>query len=202
MKKLKYLAIVAATLVSLNGYSQGTVSFVNNTASAVLNGRTGAAVDANLVVVGLYYNTNPNANPGPTPSDPGGVPDSFLLAPSTAGSLAPNAVRAGGTFLGGTKGIPGVDPGVAASFQVRAWSTGFATYEAAYAAGAAGNLNVLVGVSEVLRFSVGGGSLPAAGLVAQGGFSGLTVNVVPEPSMIALSLLGGLGAMMLIRRRS
>jgi hypothetical protein len=196
MKKLKWLAIVAATLASVNGYSQGTVSFVNNTVSAIINGLTGLPADANVLVVGLYFNVNPSAEPTPD-----NVPDSFRLAPSTTGSLAPTAVRAGGTFLGGTKQIPGVNPGVMAAFQVRAWSVGFATYEEAYAAGLAGNLSVLVGASDKLTFPVGGDSLPAAGLVAQGGFTGLTVRPVPEPSLIALSVLGGLGAMLLIRRR-
>jgi hypothetical protein len=198
MKKLKCLAIIAATMASLNGYSQGTISFVGSAPNVIINSLTGLPAEANLLVVGLYFNTNPSAEASTRPDASGS--DGFQIAPNTAGSLAPSAVRAGGTFIGGTKEIPGVDPGVPASFQVRAWSVGFATYEEAYAAGMTDN-NILVGASDVLRFAPGGGSLPAAGLVAQGGYTGLTVAPVPEPSMIALSVLGGLGAMLLIRRR-
>jgi hypothetical protein len=198
MKKLKCLAIIAATMASLNGYSQGTISFVNSSATAIINSLTGLPSEANVLVVGLYFNANPSAE-----ANPGATSDGFQLAPSTAGSLAPTAVRNGGTFLGGTKEVPGVPALQQASFQVRAWSVGFATFEEAFAAGMT-DTSILVGYSDVLRFAPGGPAgtpNPAAGLVADGGFTGLTVRPVPEPSMIALSVLGGLGAMLLIRRR-
>jgi hypothetical protein len=202
MKILKSMAIMAATLVSLNGYSQGLVSFANDNNSLVRT-QVGAPAPAGLLVVGLYFNPNPDAVADPTLR----TPDGFQLAPANVsgspGSLAPSNVGSplAGRFIGGTKYIDGVDFGQRAAFQVRAWSAGFATYEEAYAAGMA-NTSILVGYSDVLRFATGGGgSNPATSITTQGGLMSFAVMPVPEPSMIALSVLGGLGAMLLIRRR-
>lgn len=190
MKKLKYLAIVGALLASLNGYSQGTVTFANSSGTPVLNSLTGAAVPSGVLKVGLYYNIDLGAVPNPDAPD-----DSFSQVGAAANVVNP------GLFIGGTRTITEVTPGTAVLLQVRAWSASFATYEEAYNAGLAGNGSVLVGASRLMNVPLGGGSLPTPTLVAQGGLTSFSVSPVPEPSMIALSLLGGLGAMVLLRRR-
>jgi hypothetical protein len=197
MKILKYLVIVGTVLVNLNGYSQGIVGFNNTAGTAVMNSLTGLPAAANLLRVGLYYNLNLDARPDTLVAD-----DSF----TQAGTFT--AVLGGGLFLGNTRTIPApAAPGSPVLLQVRAWSSTFATYEEAFNAGFAGTPGVLVGHSilmgtdEAMRVIMGGGTIGIPSLTIQGGMTSFAVAPVPEPSMIALSLLGGLGAMMLLRRR-
>jgi hypothetical protein len=49
--------------------------------------------------------------------------------------------------------------------------------------------------------TLGGGTIPTPSLAINGGFTGFAMSPVPEPSAIALCILGGLGAMVLLRRR-
>jgi hypothetical protein len=193
MKILKSLAIIgAAVLMSVNGYSQGTVTFANSTGSLVVNSLTGQPAVSGVLRVGLYYNVNLTAVPNPDAPD-----DSFsqVGAFGTVGTVSP------GLFISGTRTITEVAPGTHVLFQVRAWSAAFATYEEAYNAGRAGNPSVLVGASRLMDISTGGGTISTPTLVTQGMLTSFSVSVVPEPSMIALSVLGGLGAMVLLRRR-
>lgn len=192
MKKLKHLVTVGTVLLSLNGFSQGLVGFSNNSATAVVNSLTGAPAAANLLRVGLYYNLDLGALP-----DNGVADDSF----AQAGTFA--SVLAGGIFASAAKTIPApAAAGQDVLVQVRAWSSTFATYEEAFAAGLGGNNSVLVGHSNLMRVTMGGGTIQTPSLVTQGGLQSFAVAPVPEPSMIALSLLGGLGAMVLLRRRN
>lgn len=94
---------------------------------------------------------------------------------------------AAGYFSGGTANIASVAPGATASIQVRAWKGG-ATFETATA----------TGISEAINVTLGGaGSPPSlpANLVGLKSFS-----LVPEPSTIALGLIGA--AALMLRRRS
>lgn len=94
---------------------------------------------------------------------------------------------AAGYFGGGSVTIASVAPGATASVQVRAWK-GAATYDAA----------ATKGISEAFNVTLGGaGSPPSlpANLVGLKSFT-----LVPEPSTIALGLIGA--AALLLRRRS
>lgn len=187
---LKYLSLVGILLTGVNSYGQGIVGFTDTTVP-IINSLTGTGAAANLLRVGLYYSTDLGALP-----DNGVADDSF----TQVGAFA--AVLAGGFFAGGNRTIPSpAAPGADVLLQVRAFSSTFTTYEEAFAAGAAGNNSVLVGHSNLMRVTMGGGSLPTPNIVIQGGLQSFSVAPVPEPSMIALSLLGGLGAMVLLRRR-
>jgi hypothetical protein len=185
MKKLKHLVIVGTVLMSLNGYPQGLVGFSNNSSTPVVNILTGLPAAANLFRVGLYYSLDLGSLPDTLSRD-----DSF----SQAGTFA--NVLAGGIFAAAAKTVPApAVPGQEVLVQVRAWSSSFATYEDAFDASAAGSPSALVGHSNLMRVTMGGGTIQTPSLITQGGLQSFTVTPVPEPSMIALSLLGGLGAM-------
>ena len=105
------------------------------------------------------------------------LPDGTLLG-------TPSAVLAGGVFRDSTaKVLEGVAPG-AVDLTVVGWVSGNPG---------------LTGQSEVFSLSAGGGNppLPAGGIPAS--FSGLTVPTIPEPSTVALAILGG--AALFFRRR-
>ena len=84
--------------------------------------------------------------------------------------------------------VPGVQPGTTANFLMEAWDSAFASYDAAVAA------NGLRGQSVVFSNKVGGGTLPPENTVIPG------FALIPEPSTIALGLLGA-GALLLRRRK-
>jgi hypothetical protein len=95
-----------------------------------------------------------------------------------------------GFFFGGTKSIAGTSPGDVVSAQVRAWrlSDG-ATWEIASATGKAGKGNIVS-----VKLAASNGAIP--NLV---GITSFNLMQVPEPSTIALALLGG--SLLLFRRR-
>lgn len=192
MKKLKYLTIIGALLTSLNGYSQGDVIFGNDGASLVINGQTGAAAKPNILLVGLYYSSDLSAIP-----DLGVADDSYTMV-GTSTTVGATLSGGDGRYGNRTRTIPVLsDPTKEAMVQVRAWSATFTTYELAFASTTAG---VLVGASNFFIIKPSAVGSPGTTLVSAG-LQGFTVAPVPEPSMIALSLLGGLGAMVLLRRR-
>jgi hypothetical protein len=112
---------------------------------------------------------------------------------------------AAGLFNGGSAAaVAGIDAGTQIRFQLRAWSL-FAgtTYDAARTAALSDPNNVAYGVSGLGTTTLGGGLVTpgslygtSAGLLTQG----FQIAPVPEPSSIALGLLG-LGAVALFRRR-
>ena len=113
-----------------------------------------------------------------------------------------------GTAAGYFSDATAVDVGVAAGqkvdVQIRAWrAAAGSTYEAA--GGAAASLTGNFGASATIAGLASGGGFDAAGipilpasLAGLQGFS-LTGGVVPEPSVLALGLLGA--AVLVLRRR-
>jgi hypothetical protein len=105
--------------------------------------------------------------------------------------------------------IPGVAAGSPASLQLKAWYNGGGTissYEAAVADGLAKAPN---GVSTVGQINLGGGTvtppdLPSP-LTTASGTAGITsfnvTSAVPEPSTIALGLVGASAFLMRLRRK-
>jgi len=188
MKKL--LLIASSALLAISTFAQGNLTFNNNGATAITNSVTGTPV-ANGTAVGLYYSTT------------AGAPDTaFTRAFGVGGSGNVSTNTAfNGQFFGGTRIINGVAAGEAANVQVRAWSTGFATYEDALAAQAT-DPNVLTGKGNVFSLVLGGGTTPTPSITGAGRLTPfqVTPGIIPEPSSIALGLLG-LGAIVLFRRR-
>jgi hypothetical protein len=178
MKKL--LIAIAAVMITAATYGQGQVVF---------NNRVGAAgIDA----------------PVKLPDGTGPGPDySAQLYLSSNGSLTPltpvTTFQAAGTgasaiksqyLVGVTVDVPGVTPGTEASFVIRAWKTSAGSFDAAKA----GNL----GWGESQAFK----ATPTVAPASPGNLTGLTQGfsiVIPEPSVIALGVLGA--SALLLRRR-
>lgn len=189
MKKIVQTVIIAAGLATPAAFGQGFIGFANVNAP-IIDGATGsAALSSAGYSVGLYWGTSPSG-------------DLSLAQNSKTGSSAiTGLVPIPGTFnnAGQTVGIVGTNPGDVVYVQIRAWTGGFDSFEAAVAAGNAGDY---VGMSEVLNpISLVGSTQPGPSLVIQGGLTSFTTSPVPEPSTIAFGILGGIGAMVLLRRR-
>lgn len=195
MKKL--LLACVTVMAAAATYGQGTVAFLNTSGTAFTTnnqaGTTGLMRGANNYRIGLY-----TAPAGTT------TPSLFTLV-----GVATNSSLSAGRFQYGTGNfdIPG-NTGQAIAYQVRAWSLAAgASYEAAVAA--AIGYGGVSGIGSITPTA--SSTAPAPALFGPGGanppdFAGqLNVGVelvplIPEPSSIALGLLG-LGAIALFRRR-
>lgn len=186
MKIKSTLAIIAGLLVAANGFSQGTLTFANSTSTRIVDSRTGANAANGSVTIGLFYSLDLNAS-----IDTLAPTDSLTLGGeagiSPVGALA-------GVFGGGTVTIPNTGAGSVILVQVRAWESGSASYGEAITA------QSYAGYSTPFQVTLGGGALAPANLVANG-LTGFTVTPIPEPSIIAMGVLAGLGGLVLIRRR-
>lgn len=186
MKMKQTIGILAGLLVAGNLFAQGLVTFRNAPAGAVIDGATGAPAASGVLTAGLYFNTDLGASP-----DLGVPNDGWQLAGTTAvvGSFG------GGIYSGGNVGVPGVAGATEVLLQVRAWSSAYASFEAAH------NAQAYAGGSNVMNVTLArpGTTDPVPSLASI--VQGFTVTPIPEPSTIVLGLLGGLGAMVLLRRR-
>jgi len=176
MKKLTLFAICLCS--ALSAMAQGTVNFANF-ASGV-DAKVTDATAANAPAAGsaykatLYYAAAGVTDPAQFTSLGNAV--SF----STGGGA--------GYFLGGATAIPGFATGSTVNIMVRAFATATgATYEAAGTRGS----------SNIVPVSLGGGVVPTPNLV---GLQAFSVTSVPEPSTIALGMIG-VGALLVRRIR-
>ena len=182
MKKL--LIALAAALVTVASYGQGT--------GAVVFGNLGGGVNAPV----MYGDTGHGPGPDYTAQ---------LFLQGANGSLTPltpsTTFRAAGTGAQavldrywttvGSLDTPGVAPGQNGTFVVRAWKTSLGNFDAAKATKAD------YGESAPVTIAVGGGINPPANLTGLAGFTVLAA--IPEPSIIALGVLGA--SALLLRRR-
>jgi hypothetical protein len=187
---MKKLTLIAASLVAaLNIYAQGDVIFDNFEGGLVRNGLRDADASANDgIVVQLYASMTQGGTFA-------AVPDSIVQV----------GLLADGFFDRGVVRIPAsiIGAGAGAFMEVRAWESAYgASYEAAVAAGAMNGRVALRGISPQFMVSATGNpnavppGLPVSVSALVPGFA---VNV-PEPSVIALGLIGA-GALLLLRRR-
>jgi len=189
MKKLLLTAV--AMMVALGAFAQGTVNLQNNNSSLVyLDALGGTRAPAGSTYnVAIYY-----APDGTT------AEDAFVMVGNPAGFSTSFAL--GGVFVGGTRTVPTATPGGFAQIQVRGWETAYGTsYESVY--GTAGR----VGKSNILRIDTGdpttvppGSATSLTAGTAPNALTPFVLAVVPEPSAIALGVLGA-GALLLLRRR-
>ena len=178
MKKLLVIVCVLCA-AAVSTFAQGVINFNNSTTSKILL-EDGTAAPVGSLTVGLFYNPNADATDIST----------FSLAATTG-------IKLPGIFSGGVIEIPGSKAGDIVAITVKAWSASFADYAAAETGGG------LVGTwDQILKVSLGGGTLPTPSLAASGftGFQVATAAVIPEPSTIALGILGA--AALLLRRRN
>ena len=173
-----------------HSYAQGTVNFANLSTSRVtrMDGTFVTASDG--IRAELVY-----APDGTSPA----LFDSIAIR---LGMDVAVGVPVAGAFNGGTRTAPTATPGGHGLFQVRAWS-GWAgpDYRSALATG---NPNVWYGQSAILRVDTGDPTIvppetprPLTGLTS---FCVGPFNCIPEPSTVALGMLGA-AALLLVRRR-
>jgi len=191
-KTLLSLSLVA--LGAASAFSQGTVAFKNDSSTLVRTNNNGNIGSANntisVITVGLYGGTN-NASS-----------NSLSLLATVQMSAAAGRFN----YLGGAVSNTFIAGGAVGTFQVRAWSGNFATYEAAYSQALLDG-TTLVGGSTIWTQATGNPNVagtppPPPGIFApDGGFTGLTVTTItPEPGTIALGVLG-VGSLLALRRR-
>jgi hypothetical protein len=186
---MKRLLITASlVLATVSGFSQGTLDFKS---IAIVGGSR--VVDAPVrdaagtLVVGTAFRAALYA--GAAGATEGEL---RLIGASAAFSTGTGA----GYFLGGTRtlnenGVQ-VPAGGSATIQVRAWAVSSgATWEAA----------TTRGESPLLTIATGGTGTPPGPPALLTGLQGFSVVVVPEPSTIALGIIGGLGTLLMLRRR-
>jgi len=194
MKKLLLTALCLGT--ALSALAQGTLTFGNNTASRTTNSAGLGFPPANNTswAAGLYWGT------------PGTPEGSLQLLPAANGGVTTtwNTISSG-IYQGGLATFPTVPGGTQIALQVRVWVAGFASFEASRAAnpsaGGKGNIQLItLGNAPAVPVNT-----PPADMTAPTGPTDTTltrflVSPIPEPSSIALGLLG-LGAIVLFRRR-
>jgi len=182
---MKKIAIIACSLLAAAGvYAQGTVNFAN--AGAGLN----APVHLNTIggaLVGTGYMAQLLLDTG------GGSLTAVGTAANFIGAGAP------GYFNGGVVTVAQVAPGASGTFQAFAWdsATGVTTYAAALAAWQAGTIHG--GYGGPVTITTGGAGSPPTTPSPLTGLQPWFVTQVPEPSTIALGVIGGLA--LLLRRR-
>jgi hypothetical protein len=210
MKKI--LTTTAMAMVSLGVLAQGTVNFAtvgsgpNGSVNApATNKATGLRVTGTDYMAQLFYNDPANsADDAIDPRIPGGTTP-LLTAVGATATFTTGAAEAArgyitGTTGGGTRTLDGVAGGSQATVQIRAWSASLGqTWDAALNAWRSGAPGVLGG-SGVFNIPTGNPPLVAPSALT-GVNPGFFLNPVPEPSTIALGILGGLGTLLLFRRR-
>ena len=189
MKKL--LIALAAVLITAASYGQGQVNFANRV------GAGGSVLNAPVTIQGTQDGPGTaysvqlllSANNSLTPL----TPVSTFNAPGTGAAAISSQFWAAKTV-----DIPGVLGGATATFVVRAWKTDLGSYGAALAAGGG------YGASDPFSVTVGGAgadpSVPPATPANLTTLKSFTIVPVPEPSVIALGVLGA-SALFLRRRK-
>jgi MYXO-CTERM domain-containing protein len=195
MKKILLLAALVGMAVT--SFGQGVVQFNNKVSAsgvdAPITGVTGAKIDESLTP---GYRAALYGIVGSIPGSDSALDNQILVSSIGSGNTWVNfrtGAAAGYINTAGDAGRMFASGGFSATVtvQVRAWFGNYSTYEAARAAGAPiGKSNM---VQMTTTTSATDTSVPA--IVGLQGF-----QVVPEPSSIALGLLG-LGAIAMIRRR-
>lgn len=184
---MKKLAILAACLaVSLTAFAQGTVNFAN---------KVGTAVDAPVTdalgakLLGAGYVAQLWAGPAGGTLAPIGDPIPFRTSAAAAGY-----------WSGAARTIPGVAGGADALIEIRAWRVAAGADYAAALASTDTNPVGNYGKSEALTIKTGGAGEPPSLPADLVGLKGFQLIAVPEPSIIALGLVGA-GALLLRRRK-
>jgi len=190
MKKLLTAAVLLAA--GLVAYSQGTIGTVN------FNNRTASGVDAKIVdasgagLSGTDWFAQLYFAPGASAAESSLTAVALPPVDFRTG-LAAGYVRVG---TAGARELAGVTAGGDATVQIRAWNAAAgATYEAASAAA-----NGIFGKSNLINVKTGGAGAPPGPPTDLVGLQGFAVNpVVPEPTTVALGLLGA--GLLFLRRR-
>lgn len=194
MKKLA-LTAAAIALACIQTYAQGTVAWSNRNTS--------------LVVYGNHL-TNPALVGMGVPQADGVVVELLWSADNTTFTSIddPTAVgtsaTAPGRYNGGNATTGGATaPGSTAFFKLRAWELAFGATFAEASQNIMGGRGAYLGESVSFMAATGGaGSPPSSPVSLSAIVPGFSISaVVPEPSAIALGVLGAGMLLMLVRRK-
>jgi hypothetical protein len=184
MKK-QIIALIAMAGLTASVFGQGQVTMANNASTLVrlLDPVNGTPVPIGSMVFQLHAGVDAGSL----------VP----LAP-TGGVNAGAAGRLANTIVNVSSAIPEIAPGAVGTFQIWAWSSGFASYADALL----GDPNTTyAGKSAIFTSVISGSGPPAPTPVSLAGkYAGFAVQPVPEPSTIALGILGA-GSLLFLRRK-
>jgi hypothetical protein len=206
MKTRKASLPLVLSLCSVNALADGVVIFSN----------TGAPPEDRIYFI-HWSHTQPSViDEGPTPLygadyhialywGPQGTPEQALLQVGTPANFQTFPAMPG-MFFGGSHTIPTVEAGPVLTFQARAWAGDYISFEHALAVG-----NTAVGKGPVFDFDTKDpgnlSELPRQishapgwqGFCIDYDFIGCDPSVIPEPSTVALAILGG-AALLGLRR--
>jgi MYXO-CTERM domain-containing protein len=194
MKKLLLAALFTGAVVSAS--AQGTLNFANSTGTRLTNnaGASFPAAGNSTYKAGIYW--------GPQ----GTAEGSLALLPAGSNGVTTTWGPLSGIFSGGTATFP-VAGGTPIAVQIRVWTATYNDYAAALAGQPTHPTEALgKGVLQTLVLGAVGDppSAPQDLAAPSGGGTPFqrfgVLTPVPEPSSIALGLLG-LGAIALFRRR-
>jgi len=189
-------------MMCAGAFAQGTLTFQNATPNLVtitVNGttstasKTGAA-PGNGIEIALYYQADTGGS-APAAIGANGAVGQWLLGGTTTLIPAP------GNFNGGTLALSGTSSSIPTTvwIDIVGWNNGATTIGTAL--GATGTANYF-GSAAVFAQTLGvpQGTPPSTPASIEPGFTGLNLQIIPEPTTIAL---GGLGAASLLffRRR-
>jgi hypothetical protein len=182
MRKAVTPILALMSLGAASMFAQGVVSFTNTGTgldAPITNAVTGQRLSGSGFLVQCYA----------------GPANTVALALTPIGSSTIFATGpAAGYFSAGKETNDFVLPGTAGTFQARAWTAGFATYEAALAAAQTDPL-VMVGTSTVFQNGTG---ISSPAILT--GLQSFGIAPVSEPSLIGF--LGcGIAALLCHRRR-
>jgi len=184
MKKL--LVTLAAVLVSASTFGQGTINFNNLVTARGINAPvlradgTGAGSGATPANAQLFL-VGGTAGAKTYTAIPGVL--AFRTSPAAAQGYVANP---------GQVTVPNIAGGQQVTVVMRAWDG--ASYDAA-----AASQNLAFGTSNEITLTLGNAGSPPSVPADLVGLTGFTILAVPEPSTMALGLLGA--AALLYRRR-
>ena len=182
MRKALIPILALMSLGAASIFAQGVVTFANSGSglnAPVTNAVTGQMLSGSGFLVQCYAGP---ANTVESALTPIGSSTTFLSG------------LAAGYFFGGLETNGFVLPGTTGTFQARAWTAGFATYEAALVA-AQSDSQVMVGKSIVFQNATG---ISSPAILT--GLQSFGIAPVSEPSLIGF--LGcGIAALLCHRRR-
>jgi len=195
----KVLAIALLSLAAVSSWAQGTVQFQNGqitfatTADRLvyLGAVGGTKMTGTNYAVGLYYIAGADqAIMSPTAGTQAGA-----LAFGRPGTTTSPGIWANPGSAGNTRILNGVDVTQTATLQVRAWDiTKYATFAAAFAAN---DYGWSLPFNQRMPDFAHGDPAPLAYMESLRAFA-----IVPEPSTIALGVLGVAGLLALRRRKA
>jgi hypothetical protein len=215
----KTLLAISITLAAAVGYSQGTVSTINQSTSLILTNNAITSASGPISGANNYYFALLTAAM-PSFGTPAAAPTSLQLANATGWTytgISMASIASAGRENGGANiaTITGWGAGVTNSYVVVGWSASLGTTWSTVASeitSGTWSANGYFGMSSVAFGEAGGGaqSLPAFNLFGSGptaagtplmtGFSLNNVNAVPEPGTLALMALGS-ASLLLFRRK-